>query len=130
MGTIFLVIVGTSDNKYAVSMVFLLIWVSGSFFIYLSCARFKKVVVSKHFLYISNYLIQIKVPLSDIFYVEDDAKYVWWNLSAATIHLKNETEFGDEIIFIPTSSTLRNEYSIVDELNDLRQSNQKKVKSL
>jgi hypothetical protein len=77
---------------------FLFGWIIGSAFIYWSCIRLKEVSVDDDFLYVSNYLKEISIPLSQI---SDVTENIWLNIHPVTIHLKAPSEFGDKIVFMP-----------------------------
>jgi hypothetical protein len=62
--------------------------------------HWKKVVLKGDFLYISNYLKSIEVPVSDIDTIE--ASDFWgWQPQTVTIKLKSRTIFGNKIVFVP-----------------------------
>jgi hypothetical protein len=73
-------------------------WVVGSAFIYWTGIRLKEVSVDDNFLYVSNYLKEVSIPLSDIYDVTEN---VWINIHPVTIHLKSPSDFGDKITFMP-----------------------------
>ncbi len=77
---------------------FLFAWAAGAAFIYWSCIRLKEVSVDENFLYVSNYMKEVSIPLSEIYDVTEN---VWLNIHPVTIHLKSPSEFGDKIIFMP-----------------------------
>ncbi len=103
------------------SLVMFLMWIAGSAFIYWSCIRLKKVSVDNHFLYVSNYLKEISVPLSDI---GDVTEIVWLNSHPVTVHLKFATEFGDKIVFMPKVRWFAffSSHPVVAELKELARS--------
>jgi len=74
-------------------------WIVGSGFIYWSCVRLKRVSIDHQFLYVSNYLQEIAVPFS---FIGDVTQSAWLNNQAVTIHFKLTTEFGDNIVFLPS----------------------------
>ncbi len=77
---------------------FLFAWLVGSALILWSSIGLKEVSVDDHFLYVSNYLKEISIPLSDIYDVTEN---VWINIHPVTIHLKSPSEFGNKITFMP-----------------------------
>jgi hypothetical protein len=77
---------------------FLFAWVAGSAFIYWSCVRLKEVSVDDDYLYVSNYIKEARIPLSEIYDVTEN---VWLNIHPVTIHLKSPSGFGDRVIFMP-----------------------------
>lgn len=89
---------GFNDVDPFAKVFFLFAWVVGSAFIYWTSIRLKEVSVDDNFLYVSNYLKEVAIPLSDIYDVTEN---VWINIHPVTIHLKSPSEFGDKIIFMP-----------------------------
>jgi len=77
---------------------FLLLTIVGTFFIYRSCMRLKRVAIDDTSLYVSNYRTEIVVPLRDIERVTENR---WENIHPVTIHLHSDTEFGNQIVFMP-----------------------------
>ena len=100
---------------------FLFAWLAGSAFICWSCIRLKEVSVDEDFLYVSNYLKEVAIPLSEI---QDVTENVWVNIHPVTIHLKSPSEFGDKIVFMPTVRffTLFSSHPVVTELKELAKS--------
>jgi hypothetical protein len=100
---------------------FLLLWVVGSAFIYWNCIRLKEVSVDENFLYVSNYLKEIAIPLSEI---QDVTENVWVNIHPVTIRLNSPSEFGDKIVFMPSVRFFAffSSHPVVDELKELARS--------
>lgn len=71
----------------------------GSWFVYWTCLRLKKVSFDDHYLYVSNYLTEISIPLSHITSISEND---WLNSHPVTVQLQFSTEFGDTIVFVPT----------------------------
>ena len=61
--------------------------------------RLKVVSVDDQYLYVSNYLKEECIPLSDIDHVTEDR---WLSGHPVTLHLRSRGEFGDKIVFLPT----------------------------
>ncbi len=70
---------------------------------YFTIMKYKKVSVDEHFLYVSNYSKEIKIPFSD---VKDVTEIRLLRGNPVTIHLKQRSEFGSKITFIPKSKGL------------------------
>lgn len=66
-------------------------------------SRLKKVYLAGDTLYVSNYLRQIRIPLSEVTSVEvSDMSGRWkWEPPTIAIRLRWPTEFGRRIVFIP-----------------------------
>lgn len=102
---------------------FLFFWIIGAVLIYWECVRLKEVSVDEEYLYVSNYLKEIAIPLSEILDVTENR---WVNLHPVTIHLKSSSEFGDKIVFMPTTRffSFFSSHPIVSELKNLARSRQ------
>jgi hypothetical protein len=87
--TMFLNHPGASDASD--KWVFLFAWLFGTAFVYWSCVRLKAVSVDDDHLYVSNYIKEIPIPLSE---VSDVTENVWINVHPVTIHLRSPSEFG------------------------------------
>lgn len=112
---------GSKDADPVAKWFVLWVLVVGSAFIYWSCIRLKEVSVDDDFLYVSNYLKEISIPLSNIYDVTEN---VWINIHPVTIHLSSPSEFGDKIIFMPKTRffALFSSHPVVKELKVLARS--------
>jgi len=112
---------GSETPEQPPKWIFLFFWFAGSAFIYWSCIRLKEVSVDDHFLYVSNYLKEIIIPLSEIYDVTEN---VWVNIHPVTIRLKSPSEFGDKIVFMPTVRffAMFSSHPVVSELKELARS--------
>lgn len=101
--------------------IFLFGWLAGCAFIYWNSVRLKEVSVDEDFLYVSNYLKEVVIPLSEI---EDVTENVWVNIHPVTIRLKSPSEFGDKIVFMPTARYFAffSSHPVVAELKELAKS--------
>ena len=78
--------------------------------------RYKEVKIDENFLYVSNYLKKISIPLSDIRDVTESRL----RGHPVTIHLKTVSAFGGKITFLPNITvTLPGPNPIVEELKEL-----------
>lgn len=79
--------------------------------------RCKEVSIEGDFLYVSNFLKEIKIPLSEVGKVTE---MFLMNPNPVTIHLKHETRFGKKIVFIPTYRMFSffSSHRIVEELKE------------
>ena len=112
------VLFSPSNDLTFPKLYFLFLWIVGSAFIYWLCIRLKKVSVDGGFLYVSNYVKEITVPLTEIYDVTEN---VWINIHPVTIHLKFPSEFGDKIRFMPKTRFFAwfSSHPIVSELQEL-----------
>lgn len=114
---------GGLEGSDAISKwVFLFVWVGGSAFICWNCIRLKEVSVDDNFLYVSNYLKEVSIPLTEIYDVTENA---WLNIHPVTIHLKSPSEFGHKITFMPKVrfwSFFNLSHPVVKELKKLARS--------
>lgn len=97
-GTILMFFAGGEWADVPLKLIFLFMFIAGSAFIYWSCIQLKVVSVDDNFLYVSNYIKEIQIPLSEIYNVTENR---WINIHPVTINLKSSSEFGDEIVFMP-----------------------------
>jgi len=121
MGTLGMFLGGFEGPDLPPKLLFLFFWLGGSAFIYWSCIRLKEVSVDDDFLYVSNYLKEIVIPLSEIYDVTEN---VWVNIHPVTIRLKTPSEFGEKIVFMPTVRffALFSSHPVVTELKELARS--------
>ncbi len=86
--------------------------------LYLTVMKYKKVFLDDKFLYVSNYLKEIEIPLSNI---GDVTEIVWIRGHPVTIHLKTPSDFGSKITFTPKSKGFRffSANPLVEELKEL-----------
>ena len=95
-------------------------WLIGTGFIYRSCIRLKAVSIDENFLYVSNYLKEVSIPLSEIYDVTENR---WLNIHPVTIHLRSPSDFGDKIIFMPrVRFSFLDSHPVVGELKKLARS--------
>lgn len=107
---------------------FLFAWVVGSAFIYWGGIRLKIVSVDNEFLYVSNYLKEIAIPLSNI----KDVTQNVFNSQNVTIHLTAPCEFGKKIVFLPPPRffSFFSQHPVVDELLRLARANDRQTKQM
>jgi hypothetical protein len=89
---------GPVPSRNAAPVWFLLLFVAGGCGIIWESIRMKWVSVDSHYLYVSNYLKEISIPLSEICNVTENR---WLNSHPVTIHLRSSSDFGDKIVFMP-----------------------------
>lgn len=101
-GTVMLWIGGFDGSKAPpppeMKWLFLLAWIAGSTMIWFLCARNKRVEIDESYLYISNYIREISVPLDQIETVSESR---WMNPRQVTIQFHTDTGFGQAIQFVP-----------------------------
>jgi hypothetical protein len=97
---------------------FLIMWIVGSALILAFCAGLKRVRVDENFLYVSNYLREISVPLDLIIEVTEIR---WLNIHPVAIYFRDATEFGRKITFMPTTRIFGffSSHPVVSELRGL-----------
>jgi len=81
-----------------IKWIFLTATIAGAAFLYWTCMRLKQVRMDDQALYISNYLREIRVPLQQ---VEEVSENRWVNIHPVTIDLRDESELGRRIVFMP-----------------------------
>lgn len=96
---------------------FLAGWIGGTMFIYWGCVRLKRVRIDGTWLYVSNYVREIRIPLEAIANVTENR---WLNIHPVTIHLRSVSEFGDRIIFMPKVRMFHwRSHPVVEELLEM-----------
>lgn len=86
------------NNLRSLPFPFLIIFLLIIAFTFWFSIKMKKVSIDRQNLYISNYIKEISIPISDIY---DVTEIVWVNGNPVFIHLKKPTEFGSKILFMP-----------------------------
>jgi hypothetical protein len=81
-----------------IKWLFLSATVLGGVFLYWCCMRLKRVEIDEQWLYVSNYLRGVRVPLRDIEQVSENR---WINIRPITVEFRRDTEFGSQITFMP-----------------------------
>lgn len=117
IGIVAMFFAGEGENAPP-KFIFLLFWIMGIAFLYWTCMRLKAVSVDDDFLYVSNYIKEISIPLSNIHDVTENR---WINVHPVTIHLKSPSEFGDKIVFMPKVRIFSffSSHPVVAELKEL-----------
>lgn len=72
--------------------------VAGALCIYWFCMRLKQVELDEQYLYVSNFVREIRIPLQDI---EEVSENRWVNIRPITLEFRRDTDFGSRIIFMP-----------------------------
>ena len=100
-----------------IKYIFALIWIAGTSFILWLAIRLKRVRIDAGNLYVSKGFRQIAIPLEEISKVTENR---WINAHPITIHFKNETACGTNVMFMPTRRfALWGVHPIVAELKQL-----------
>ncbi len=96
----------------------LFVWIVSSIFIWRTSVRLNEVSLDQQFLYISNFLEETSIPLSEIKDVTENGGI---NIHTVTIHLYSPSKFGDQIVFVPTTRLfgLFSPHPVVAELKQL-----------
>jgi hypothetical protein len=124
MGAVFLWSGNFHDRNNAIShpqvmLSFLAMWALASTLILYTSAGLKRVCMDERQLYVSNYVQEIDIPFSAIVDVRQN---FWLNFRPITIFLRETTEFGDRVTFMP-KQRIRLQFwrvdPIVTELNQL-----------
>lgn len=105
-----------SGNHLSVAFFFFLYLLVCTVIFLLIAKKFKKVSIDDNFLYISNYLKEITIPLSNI---ADVTETKWLRGHPVTIHLNPASEFGNKITFLSKFRFSFKSHPIVEELKEL-----------
>jgi hypothetical protein len=81
-------------------LAFCAIWLVGSIVLVICSRAIKRVETDDSDLYISNFLQEIKVPLSNVIAVSENR---WISQRPVTIRFRSPTRFGPSVVFIPVS---------------------------
>ena len=94
---------------------FLGITLIGGFFVGRSCFRLKRVRMDDRFLFISNYVTEIAVPLANVAKVSENRLA---RDHPVTIDFLTDTEFGSRVVFMPKSRWFRSSspHPVVEEI--------------
>ena len=89
----------SSRQTFFVKVVSPVVWIIGVGFVTLGLSmRFKRVRMGERSLYISNYISELEVPLTDLVAVEENT---WLKTHPVTIEFRRHTAFGSRIVFMP-----------------------------
>ncbi len=96
---------------------FLISWILGTIFLWFLCGALKRVRVDDHFIYVSNYLREVSIPLS---LIDDVTENRWINIRPVTVYFRAKTAFGNHIVFMPKSQfAFWRSHPVVEELKNL-----------
>lgn len=92
--------------------------IGGTAILYFTVMKYKAVSIDDDFLYVSNYLKEISIPLSNIRDVTEIRRV---RGHPVTIHLQIPSEFGSKITFTPKAKGFRffSANPLVEELKEL-----------
>lgn len=115
--TIVLIVLNFRDAGILPLLIVPLMMAFGIFVMSRTIMRYKKVSVDDEFLYVSNYRREIKIPISNI---KDVSQIKWYRTRPVTIYLKEDSEFGREIVFTPKLNGFQvfADNPVVDELKE------------
>jgi len=93
----------------------LTVTLAGGASLYWFCMRLKRVEMDDDALYVSNYLHETSVPLQEI---DDVRENRWVNIRPVTVTFRTDTDFGERVVFMPTTRWWKfwREHPVVDEL--------------
>lgn len=90
------------NSKYTLwseKVFFSLVLLTGSVFLYRFCGSLKKVRMENNYLYISNYLKEIQIHISNIVNTDGPENST---LRRIVLILRSPSEFGSKIVFAPS----------------------------
>jgi hypothetical protein len=107
---------GTSSDDPRLG--FLVAWVLGTLFILATCAGLKRVRVDANYIYVSNYVREVQVPIGNIREVTENRLS---NIHPIAVSFRDSTEFGIRIKFMPKARWcgLWSAHPVVAELKEL-----------
>jgi hypothetical protein len=89
---------GINPSQWVLKLIFPLVFVMAFACFWWLCFPLKFVRVDGAFLYVSNFLVEHRIPLVD---VADVTEITWINIHPVTLHLAVNTPFGRRIVFMP-----------------------------
>lgn len=109
---------GEKPLPLSLKFMFLALPVVAAAILYWTVMKYMAVSVADNFLYVSNYMKEISIPLSN---VGDVTEIVWLRGHPVTIHLKTDSEFGKKITFMPQTRGFNffSPHPVVAELKEL-----------
>lgn len=121
VATIFLIIFSEQRAQF---VPVLFVSTFGILAMYFTVMHYKDVSVDDKFLYVSNYRKEIKIPVANI---ENVTEVKWIRTRPITIHLKNDSDFGRKIVFMPKFNGFRivADNPMISELKELAKAERK-----
>jgi hypothetical protein len=97
---------------------FLVAWIVGTLVILFVCAGLKRVRVDDKSMFVSNYVRELAIPLSEIV---DVTEVRWINIHPVRVHFGHRTRFGNTIVFMPKARWfgLWSSHPVVAKLKEL-----------
>ena len=74
------------------------VWLAALVFVYFTCGQLKYVAIDRTSVYISNFMREIRVPLSNVAEITQNRLL---NINRVRITFDGETAFGKKIVFMP-----------------------------
>lgn len=109
------IVAGFQATKEPAWLLFPFVWIIASGYLVWFARRLKFVSIDEDFLYVSQSRKQIQIPLAHIQRVKQN---FWARPKLITIILNQPSEFGTEIVFVPTPLAFAafRSHSIVEEI--------------
>ena len=89
---------GGATSSEGMRLEFLIAWIVGTLFILVTCAGLKRVRIDSNYIYVSNYVRELRVPMGQI---RDVTENRLLNAHPITVSFRDSTEFGIRIRFMP-----------------------------
>ncbi len=106
------------SDQPAPKFIFLFLTFGSMIIFYFTIFKYKRVWIDESFMYVSNHLKEIKIPLS---HISDVTEIAYIRGHPITIHLTTPSEFGKKITFTPKANGFRffSANPLVNELKGL-----------
>jgi hypothetical protein len=120
--TTLMMFIGLDERTQSPGFLFFGVGFASIVILYFTVMKYMKVAIDDRFLYVSNYLKEVSIPLSNI---QDVTEIIWLRGHPVTIHLKTPSEFGSKITFMPMSQGFKffQPHPVVGELKELAKIN-------
>ena len=118
---IFLYLILIRQNLFEALLALLFLWLPGTAVYYFFMLPLKSIAYDEDSLYISNYLKEVKIPLSDIKEVKETVGPWTMPRHQVCLTLKPSTEFGKRVRFVP-------QFPIKETIKNLKREMSKKTR--
>ena len=101
-GSVILILVNVENPSFIkLALSFVLFWTPMSLLYYYTLAPLKKISIDENFLYISNYIKEVRIPLSFIKHVDSGYGLMRAPRYKVVLTLRHSCEFGTRLRFVP-----------------------------
>ena len=108
----------TDPHSHVMFWVFIGAWILIGGWVFWFAYRLKIVKMDNKYLYVSNLLKVIRIPISDIAKIKEST---WSRTNHVVLTLKSPSEFGSKIVFIPKKryETITGKESVMESIKEM-----------